>query len=131
MTANRKTIEKLQKEKDDENLAGSSTSTRISLESRFFISHLRFEEAMLNSYKLFEAVKLAYVYAKRRPPPRVQAEFRACGVEEHHWAEWTDQEHVTKPHNVIIALQMTGGEALHKDIHKDNHEDNIAFGIPT
>lgn len=132
MTANHKLILAIYA-REANNRADSSTTPRLGLESQFFISQLRFEEAMLNSYKILEAVRLAYVYAMVKPPTRVEAEFKAYGIEDNHWDEWNQVEQVRDPHSVIIGMQMTGGGALYDDIskHRDKHGDSVPFGIPT
>lgn len=87
---------------------------------------------MLINYKLFEAVRLAWVYAKTKPPERLEAEFKRYGVLRHHWDEWIAQENVDKPHSVIIGLQMTGGDALTKKVKAGggNGGDSLLWGVP-
>lgn len=117
---------------DDPDHPTFSKSKPANLESTFFNSQLRYESSMLINYKLFEAVRLAWVYAKTRPPDHLEAEFKRYGVLKHHWDEWISEENVKTSHSVIIGLQMTGGDALNKEVKQQRNDggDSIRFGVP-
>lgn len=116
---------------ENEEEGNDDASTR-SIASKFFTSQLRFYSAMLISYKVVEAARLARVFA-HDPPTDVALieEFEKHGIMRDDWAGWIEEH--KQPHSVIIALQMTGGDALDGEIGKmgkgDQAEESLLFAV--
>lgn len=100
---------------EDEDEEEDAKRSKKSPASKFFTLQLRFYSAMLISYKVVEAARLARVFAHDPPTsPALIAEFKKHGINPDQWEGWMKE--YEEPHNVIIGLQMTGGEGLDKAI---------------